>query len=588
MELWQHENERVYRDRLINHDDELRFLKILTDTMRDEIGIEPEEHTRTIFTSIGSSRKLYQKVLKSDAFVKQVKTQLERYNALSRPKERMELVMFEEACVNVAKISRILKHPKGNVLLMGVGGSGRQSLARLSAHCCGLQLFTIEVRKGYNFVKWREDVKRMLLSVILKNQQTCMLLNDGQFVDERMLEDISSLLNSGVIFGLPLTPEEEQDLFDFSRTQCLRKSQIPNKVNILNAQVSRVRRNLHICLALSPLDALLQARLRCFPSLINCCSTIWMGEWPEEALLGVAQQGLDIQEPRYFECLKFMHKYVEGLSREYHQKLGRYNYVTPMSYLELISLYNQVRRKKRGELDSVLQRFTNGISKLKSANEEVVLLKQHLKKEEPRLIKIQADVKELLVKLKLDNAEETKTRKAVALEEAEASKQQIQANLLKAQVDDDMRAANEELARTLEKLKFLKPSNIVEIRVMPQPPRKIKLVVMTLCYLFLDDSHVKGLFKKNYSEDDFWNFGKQHLLSDPNGLFKMLMLPETKDKIKRSRVRRLKELIKQYEEFWTEEQMKGASLAILYIYMWVDCVIKYKDKKEETKPLLKK
>merc|ERR1719181_1658387 len=98
--------------------------------------------------------------------------------------------------------------------------------------------------------------------------------------------------------------------------------------------VARCRKNLHVCLAFSPIGDAFRTRLRMFPSLINCCTIDWFQDWPEEGLTAVARgalKPLPLEEDTKEACVtmcKFFHSSIKELSGRFFNNLKRRVYTT--------------------------------------------------------------------------------------------------------------------------------------------------------------------------------------------------------------------------------------------------------------------
>jgi dynein heavy chain len=138
---------------------------------------------------------IYEEAVSMDKVVGVLDDALEDYN-LSNPTQ-MRLVFFRDAVEHVARISRILRQPRGNAMLVGVGGSGsrasvspqlgvtrviagKQSLTRMACHMAAVECFTIELTRGYGMVEFREDLKKVMLRTGVEGKKTAFLFGDTQ------------------------------------------------------------------------------------------------------------------------------------------------------------------------------------------------------------------------------------------------------------------------------------------------------------------------------------------------------------------------------------------------------------------------
>lgn len=92
---------------------------------------------------------------------------LEEYNESNTI---MELVLFRDAIAHVCRIARIIAKPRGNALLIGVGGSGKQSLSRLATFICGYEVRQLSVSSRYGVEDFKEELRQMYITAGQKGQ----------------------------------------------------------------------------------------------------------------------------------------------------------------------------------------------------------------------------------------------------------------------------------------------------------------------------------------------------------------------------------------------------------------------------------
>ena len=204
---------------------------------------------------------------------------LDDYNQISS--KPMKLVLFLFAVEHVRKISRVLQMPRGNALLAGVGGSGRQSVTRLAAHLSDMEVFSIEVSKSYSLVDWREDIKKVLKRAGMEGKATVFLFADTQIKQEAYLEDINGLLNAGEVPNLFENSEKAEiadKVREAARNEGLDGDGTPT--TLFAYFVNRCRAMLHMCLAMSPIGDAFRTRLRMFHLWSTAARSIGSGRGP--------------------------------------------------------------------------------------------------------------------------------------------------------------------------------------------------------------------------------------------------------------------------------------------------------------------
>lgn len=490
--LLKHEAYRVYADKMVETGDVDRFRgyvdEVVTEVFPD---LEPEtineEPNLICHFSQGIGEPNYAPIKNWDGLHGVMSEGLTAYNEVYAV---MNLVLFRDAMQHVCRINRILESPRGNALLVGVGGSGKQSLARLAASISGLDTFQISLSKGYGTNELKVDLAECFIKAGQKGQGVMFLMTDSQVADEKFLVLINDLLSTGEISGL-FDGDARNGIVDGVRGEVKGMGLEDTASNCWTFFVNRVRRLLKVVLCMSPVGSTLRDRARMFPGVINCTSIDWFHDWPEDALISVSRSFLESNElvpeaakENMSKFMAYVHSSVGIASAEYLAIERRYNYTTPKSFLEQISLYQSLLGEQVGKIQQAMDRMDNGLTKLNATSAQVDDMKEKLAAQEIELAVKNAAANELIEVVGIETAKVNAEKEIAGAEQAKVAVINTEVSAKAKSCSADLAKAEPALAAAAAALDTLNKGNLTELKSFGSPPEIcVTVVAAVMCLM---------------------------------------------------------------------------------------------------------
>ncbi|OWF42162.1 dynein heavy chain 8, axonemal-like [Mizuhopecten yessoensis] len=508
--LWKHECTRVIADRFTNHEDKSWFENATVSVMKNLLGEEyaavcPEEPYFVDFLreppeptgeeaddAVLDAPKIYEAIPGYDFLNEKLLSYMSQYNEMVRG-AHMDLVFFKDAMVHLIKISRIIRTPRGAALLVGVGGSGKQSLTRLASYIASYKIFQITLTRSYNVTNLMEDLKYLYRVAGCQGQGITFLFTDNEIKDESFLEYLNNVLSSGEVSNLFARDELDeitQELIGVMKKEYPRRA--PTQETLYDYFISRARSNLHTVLCFSPVGEKFRNRSLKFPGLISGCTMDWFSRWPKDALIAVSGHFLnsfDIActkeiKSQLVNSMGSVHDNVALVCVDYFQRYRRQTHVTPKSYLSFLDGYKNVYSGQHSDIAEMARRMNTGLEKLIEASASVDALSKELVVKEKELAQANIRADKVLADVTVSATAAEKVKSAVQKVKDRAQKIVDEINSEKSVAHAKLAAAKPALQEAENALKTIKPSDIATVKKLGKPPHLIMRIMDCALLLF--------------------------------------------------------------------------------------------------------
>ncbi|XP_053163841.1 dynein axonemal heavy chain 14 isoform X5 [Hemicordylus capensis] len=432
--LFVHESTRIFHDRLTEPAEQEIFYQFLSNELMNYFKIpwtkeKLMEDSPMFVDFLEPNTLLENRIYKNASNHKRLLLVLDEYHfkmQATNP-ESTSIVFFKEAVQHITRAARVFRQAGGHMTLIGLDGNGKVTCATLACYLSACSLYRLSISRNYNYVNFRDDLKKVYKQAGLEGKRTVLLITDSDIIQESFLEDISCILKSG---QLPdLFEKEEMDHIIVTLTSVAEKAKSSNNVEDIYSLFLKNFINV----------------------LVNVCVNI--------------------------------HKNVSIITEKYLKETKRHYYITPNSYLQFINTFSTILQSTRENILSNRTSYHSGLTRILEATSEITNMQEELLVLGPQIEEKSKEIEELVERLHKDSLVVEQVRTIVKQDEENMAVETHIVEEYAQQVTEELNAVLPTLEKAVAALDALDKNHIAEIRVYSRPPPLVLTVMNAVCVL---------------------------------------------------------------------------------------------------------
>uniref|UniRef100_A0A8D8RBM8 Dynein heavy chain 2, axonemal n=1 Tax=Cacopsylla melanoneura TaxID=428564 RepID=A0A8D8RBM8_9HEMI len=521
--LWVHECNRVFSDRIVDVNDKEWFDKTLSDTLNKYFDATADNVLKgrlPLFSDIIGEEGRYEEVIDSEQFMQFLKLKVKEYNEQDDIVP-MDLVLFQGAMEHIIRIGRVISQPKGHLLLVGMGGSGRTYLTRISAFLYKQEFFS---NQGCDvdelLTKWRH----LYCEAGIHHQGTCFLFKYTTPEHEVFFGFLSAILRSGDVPGLITQKQKEQISEDLRRLLIGMKLYIPD-MDVFEYFLDKVRLHFHLVFCISSTGPLFKYILKKYPYFLDFVTIDWIDNWPKESLQEVAErilEDVDMLNPEPNHSQVSVKCSMAKVFTKIHTSIVQWGqrpnskrsiYVTLKNYVLLLRDFTKMFDEQRDIQRAVLEDVQYTLFKIDAFGfMETMRLEMEQLSEELETITKQCDglaLRVMEIKRDMEDVE-----KEMGVKRKKVEEESLEMQKMDAEIENEVKEATPELEQAVQALQALEIEELPKLIKTPRPNPKLMPVINTVMILLgFEPSFTQA--KKTMGEPDFleslYSFDRDHI-----------------------------------------------------------------------------